>query len=360
MAETLKKWEEISRSYRVYIKLEKRLSENTVESYMRDLRQFAHFILRFYDVPPRKVEAPMIERYLALLYDQGREKTSQARALSGIRSFYNYLMLTDVIDSTPTQFIDTPKFGRHLPDILTVEEIDRIVAAVDTSTVKGRRDSAMLEVLYSCGLRVSELTSLRLGDLFFGEGYIRVTGKGDKQRLVPVSGAAREKIQRYLDDRATKNVRIGRRVPQQPGDAAYPCDGLHDPARSRSPAGIDKHISPHTSVIRCYASARRGRFDPSGAGDAGAREHPDHRNLHPSRGRSPARYGRKVPAAVIDGNSNDKGRRNSVPCRYCLFSGVAPFPGLDSERFADGNRGLHSPDQRIRAMHDAGVSVIES
>ena len=101
MAETLKKWEEISRSYRVYIKLEKRLSENTVESYMRDLRQFAHFILRFYDVPPRKVEAPMIERYLALLYDQGREKTSQARALSGIRSFYNYLMLTDVIDSTP-------------------------------------------------------------------------------------------------------------------------------------------------------------------------------------------------------------------------------------------------------------------
>ena len=231
MAETLKKWEEISRSYRVYIKLEKRLSENTVESYMRDLRQFAHFILRFYDVPPRKVEAPMIERYLALLYDQGREKTSQARALSGIRSFYNYLMLTDVIDSTPTQFIDTPKFGRHLPDILTVEEIDRIVAAVDTSTVKGRRDSAMLEVLYSCGLRVSELTSLRLGDLFFGEGYIRVTGKGDKQRLVPVSGAAREKIQRYLDDRGTQLTRVMVFTILR--------EAVHR-------AGIDKHISPHT------------------------------------------------------------------------------------------------------------------
>ena len=309
MAETLKKWEEISRSYRVYIKLEKRLSENTVESYMRDLRQFAHFILRFYDVPPRKVEAPMIERYLALLYDQGREKTSQARALSGIRSFYNYLMLTDVIDSTPTQFIDTPKFGRHLPDILTVEEIDRIVAAVDTSTVKGRRDSAMLEVLYSCGLRVSELTSLRLGDLFFGEGYIRVTGKGDKQRLVPVSGAAREKIQRYLDDRATKTsasdvVFLNNRGTQLTRVMVFTIlrEAVHR-------AGIDKHISPHhlPSFVR-YASARRGRFDPSGAGDAGAREHPDHRNLHPSRGRSPARYGRKVPAAVIDGNSNDKGR----------------------------------------------------
>ena len=246
MAETLKKWEEISRSYRVYIKLEKRLSENTVESYMRDLRQFAHFILRFYDVPPRKVEAPMIERYLALLYDQGREKTSQARALSGIRSFYNYLMLTDVIDSTPTQFIDTPKFGRHLPDILTVEEIDRIVAAVDTSTVKGRRDSAMLEVLYSCGLRVSELTSLRLGDLFFGEGYIRVTGKGDKQRLVPVSGAAREKIQRYLDDRATKTsasdvVFLNNRGTQLTRVMVFTIlrEAVHR-------AGIDKHISPHT------------------------------------------------------------------------------------------------------------------
>lgn len=156
MAETLKKWEEISRSYRVYIKLEKRLSENTVESYMRDLRQFAHFILRFYDVPPRKVEAPMIERYLALLYDQGREKTSQARALSGIRSFYNYLMLTDVIDSTPTQFIDTPKFGRHLPDILTVEEIDRIVAAVDTSTVKdGGQRCSKSSIRAGCAFRSS-------------------------------------------------------------------------------------------------------------------------------------------------------------------------------------------------------------
>lgn len=329
MAETLKKWEEIGRSYRVYIKLEKRLSENTVESYMRDLRQFAHFILRFYDVPPRKVEAPMIERYLALLYDQGREKTSQARALSGIRSFYNYLMLTDVVDSTPTQFIDTPKFGRHLPDILTVEEIDRIIAAVDTSTVKGRRDSAMLEVLYSCGLRVSELTSLRLGDLFFGEGYIRVTGKGDKQRLVPVSGAAREKIQRYLDDRATKMsasdvVFLNNRGTQLTRVMVFTIlrEAVHR-------AGIDKHISPHTfrhsfatHLLEGGASIRQV------PGDAGAREHPDHRNLHPSRRRSPARYGRKVPAAVIDGNSNDKGRRNSVPYRYCLFSGVAPFPGL--------------------------------
>lgn len=193
MAENTKKWEEIARRYRTYIKLEKRLADNTVESYMRDLGQFAHFILRFYDVAPRRVEAVMIERYIGWLYDRGKEKTSQARILSGIRSFFNYLLLTDAIAASPAEFIDTPKFGRHLPDVLTTDEIDRIIAAVDMRTPKGRRDSAMLEVLYSCGLRVSELTALRLSDLFFGEGYIRVTGKGDKQRLVPVSAAARDK-----------------------------------------------------------------------------------------------------------------------------------------------------------------------
>ena len=173
MAENTKKWEETGRRYRTYIKLEKRLSENTVESYMRDLRQFAHFILRQYDVTPRKVERTMIERYMGWLFERGREKTSQARCLCGIRSFFNF----------------------------TTAEIDRIIATVDTRTTKGIRDSAMLEVLYSCGLRVSELTSLRLSDLFFGEGYIRVIGKGDKQRLVPISTVARDKIQRYLEKR---------------------------------------------------------------------------------------------------------------------------------------------------------------
>ena len=173
MAENTKKWEETGRRYRTYIKLEKRLSENTVESYMRDLRQFAHFILRQYDVTPRKVERTMIERYMGWLFERGREKTSQARCLCGIRSFFNFLLISDQIEASPAEFVDTPKFGRHLPDVLTTAEIDRIIATVDTRTTKGIRDSAMLEVLYSCGLRVSELTSLRLSDLFFGEGYIR-------------------------------------------------------------------------------------------------------------------------------------------------------------------------------------------
>lgn len=246
MAENTKKWEEAGRRYRTYIKLEKRLSKNTVESYMRDLRQFAHFILRQWDVAPHKVEEAMIERYMAWLYDKGREKTSQARALSGVKSFFNFLMISDKIESSPAEFVLTPKFGRQLPDVLTTPEIDRIIAAVDTSTPKGLRDSAMLEVLYSCGLRVSELTSLRLSDLFFGEGYIRVIGKGDKQRLVPISNTARDKIQRYLEER--RSARSGEETVflNNRGGQLTRVMVFTILKRAVERAGIDKHISPHT------------------------------------------------------------------------------------------------------------------
>ena len=155
MAENLKKWDDAGRRYRTYLKLEKRLAANTVDAYLRDFRQFAHYVLRMWDVPPRKVEREMIERYLARLYDRGREKSSQARILSGIRSFFGYLLLTDEIDVSPADLVDPPKAGRHLPDVLTTEEIDRIIAAIDLSTVKGLRDRAMLELLYACLLYTS-------------------------------------------------------------------------------------------------------------------------------------------------------------------------------------------------------------
>lgn len=245
MAENAKKWEDISHRYRTHIKLEKRLSENTVESYMRDLQQFAHFILRLYDVPPRKVETTMIERYLGWLYDQGRESTSQARILSGLRSFFNYLLLTDAIESSPAEFISAPKCGRHLPDVLTTEEIDRIIAAANAPTLKGKRDAAMLELLYSCGLRVSELTSLRLSDLFFGEGYVRVIGKGDKQRLVPVSTTARDRIGLYLEERGqrsdTDTLFLNNR-----GTALTRVMVFTIIRQAATRAGITKRISPHT------------------------------------------------------------------------------------------------------------------
>ena len=204
MAEYTKKWMEISRSYRTYMRLEKHLAKNTIESYMRDLAQFAHFILRMYDVPPKRVEPEMIRNYLTRMYDLGREKSSQARALSGIKSFFNYLILNDMIEGSPAELIEAPKASRPLPDTLTTAEIDRLIGSIDSSTTKGLRDRAILELLYSCGLRVSELCELRIGDLFFGEGYIRVTGKGDKQRLVPISAMARERIQLYLDERRSR------------------------------------------------------------------------------------------------------------------------------------------------------------
>lgn len=246
MADHIKKWEEDAKKYRVYIKLEKRLAANTVAAYMRDLARFAHFILRQYDVPPRKVDEVMIERYLTHLYESEQEKSSQARALCGIRSFFNYLMLVDAIQTSPTQFIDTPKFGRRLPDVLTVGEIDRIIAVVDTSTVKGLRDSAMLEVLYSCGLRVSELTALRIGDLFFGEGYIRVTGKGEKQRLVPIGAVARDRIQRYLEERPKAHEKAATLFLNNRGGAltrVMVFTILRDAVRR---AGTGKQVSPHT------------------------------------------------------------------------------------------------------------------
>ncbi len=246
MAECTKKWEEIAREYRRYIRLEKNLSPNTVECYMRDLAEFAHFVLRMYDVPPQRVEPQMIERYMAWLYDQGRRRTSQARRLSGIKSFYNYLLIGDRIDTLPTEFVESPKFGRTLPDVLTVEEVDRIISVIDISTAKGIRDSAMLEVLYSCGLRVSELTSLRLGDLFFGEGYIRIVGKGDKERIVPVSSAARDKVQLYMERRKPRRDSEDTLFLNNRGQALTRIMVFTIIRKAALMAGIDKRISPHT------------------------------------------------------------------------------------------------------------------
>ncbi|HIY13786.1 MAG TPA: site-specific tyrosine recombinase XerD [Candidatus Alistipes cottocaccae] len=246
MAENTKKWEAAASRYRTYIKLEKRLAQNSVESYMRDLRSFAHFILRMWDVPPQKVEPQMIERYMAWLFDRGREKTSQARALSGVKSFFNFLMISDKIENSPAEFILSPKFGRQLPDILSTDEIDRIIATVDTSSVKGLRDCAMLELLYSCGLRVSELVSLKIQDLFFGEGYIRVIGKGDKQRLVPISATARERVHRYLDKRPETRSGEDALFLNNRGSRLTRVMVFTILKQAARNAGIEKRISPHT------------------------------------------------------------------------------------------------------------------
>ena len=228
------------------MRLEKHLSDNTIESYMRDLAQFAHYILRMYDVPPKKVEPEMVRNYMSRLYEQGREKSSQARALSSIKSFFNYLLLEEIIESSPAELIEAPKASRPLPDTLSVEEIDRLIGSIDNSTVKGLRDQAILEVLYSCGLRVSELCELRMGDLFFGEGYIRVIGKGDKQRLVPVSGMARDRIQLYMERRKEERRKEEILFLNNRGKKLTRVMIFTIIKQAAQRAGINKKISPHT------------------------------------------------------------------------------------------------------------------
>ena len=201
MAQNSEKWEKTIQGYKTYIRLEKNLSANSVEAYVRDITVFANFILRKYDVLPAEVDEDMISQYLVHLNTIQHKRTSQARELSGVKSFYNYLLMLDKIELSPAEFISTPKTRRELPDVLTVEEVERIIGMVDTTTVKGRRDRAMLEMLYSCGLRVTELISLKMSDLFLGEGYIRVMGKGSKQRLVPIGRVAMEWLMQYLEDR---------------------------------------------------------------------------------------------------------------------------------------------------------------
>ena len=246
MAEYTKKWSEISRGYRTHMRLEKHLSDNTIDSYMRDLAQFAHYILRMYDVPPKKVEPEMISNYMNRLYELGREKSSQARALSGIKSFFNYLLLEEIIDSSPAELIEAPKSSRPLPDTLSTEEIDRLIGSIEDTTTQGLRDRAILEVLYSCGLRVSELCDLKLGDLFFAEGYIRVIGKGNKQRLVPVSSIARSRIQLYMDVRSKERRKEEILFLNNRGKKLTRVMIFTIIKQAAQRAGIEKKISPHT------------------------------------------------------------------------------------------------------------------
>ncbi|MDO4758651.1 MAG: site-specific tyrosine recombinase XerD [Rikenellaceae bacterium] len=246
MAQELESWKKATKRYRTYIEVEKRLSPNTVDAYLRDLKQFVHFILRCYDVPPTKVERVMVERYLEWLFEEGREKSSQARNLSGVKSFFNFLLLFDKIETSPAEQISAPKVGRSLPDVLSTEEIDDLIASIEVDTLKGRRDRAMLELLYSCGLRVSELIALRMSDLFFGEGYIRVTGKGDKQRLVPVSPLARERVHLYLDMRKKEDANKDILFLNNRGKQLTRVMVFTILKQAAERAGIEKHVSPHT------------------------------------------------------------------------------------------------------------------
>lgn len=195
-----KEQQRLVRRYYQYLKLEKASSANTIDAYMRDLDKFLRFVA---DEGKNftQVELEDLHHFAALMVDVGISSTSLSRILSGVRSFYHFLVLGDVLETNPTELLEFPKKPQHLPDVLSVEEIDAIEEVIDLSQQEGQRNKAIIETLFSCGLRVSELIGLKISGLFLDEMFIKVEGKGSKQRLVPISEKAVHELQLYFMDR---------------------------------------------------------------------------------------------------------------------------------------------------------------
>ena len=235
--------------YKQYLKIEKSFSDNTCDAYVSDIERFKEY-LNGEQIDLLEVKEDDLHHFIADLHDVGIHPRSQARILSGIRAFYRFLVLDDYIQSDPTELIESPRLGKHLPEVLSLEEIDAIIASVDTGKIEGQRDRAILEVLYSCGLRVSELCNLRFSDLNLKEGYIQVLGKGKKQRLVPISPRAIDELMLYFEQRACITPKRGhedyvflsfRRLSKLSRITV-----LHIVKVQTESAQISKIVSPHT------------------------------------------------------------------------------------------------------------------
>jgi len=195
------KWEDNKKSYENFLKLEKSLSQNSVDAYINDINKLIIFLdNNFKEVTLDKIKHQHLESFLEWLNNRGVSPRTQARTISGIKSFYKYLLVENKISSDPTILLESPKIGRKLPDILSMEEIDALIDAIDLKKTEGQRNKAMLETLYSCGLRVSELVNLKITNLFFDKGFMKIEGKADKERLVPVSDKAINEINKYQSD----------------------------------------------------------------------------------------------------------------------------------------------------------------
>ncbi len=245
-----KEQNQLLQKYRQYLLLEKSLSPNTLEAYLSDVSKLLSF-LNDEGIAIQQVTLDNLHTFAAGLRDLGIAPRSQIRIISGIKSFFKFLLIDEYIPADPSEFLESPKIGRHLPDVLTVEEIDRIVKCIDLSQPEGHRNKAMIETMYSCGLRVSELCGLKMNDLYMEEGFLRVTGKGSKQRLVPMSPTAIKEITTYIDG-TRKHIDI------KPGFESF----LFLSIRRGKPisrvmvfdivkklvqeAGVNKSVSPHT------------------------------------------------------------------------------------------------------------------
>ena len=242
-------WKASFKNFENYLRLEKSLSENSIEAYLNDIRKLEEFITASgNDSGPSSVTYPDLKEFINWFGSENQNARTQSRVLSGIRAFYKFLLIDGEINENPSSLLESPKIGLKLPEVLSVAEIDRIVEAIDLSKPEGHRNKAIIETLYGCGLRVSELVNLRLTDIHYGEGFVSVTGKGNKQRLVPISNKALKEIDLYKIDRNRlpviydENVvflnRRGRKLTR-----AMIFTIIRDLAGK---AGIMKKISPHT------------------------------------------------------------------------------------------------------------------
>lgn len=243
-------WQVYLKAFRSYLQLERSLSANSVEAYIRDVEKLVKFLSQTRDTSPQKVEYADISDFIVQLSDLKINPRSQARIISGIKAFYKYLLLENIVREDPTELIESPKVGMKLPVFLNIDEIDRIIAAIDLSKREGERNRAIIETLYSCGLRVSELINLKLSNILFEEGFVQVNGKGNKERLVPIGRTAIKYIQFYKEHRRNHQL-----IKKGAEDILFLNKNGSQLTRVMiftivknlvKAAGIDKNISPHT------------------------------------------------------------------------------------------------------------------
>ena len=242
-------WERYIKHFVSYLKIERGLAENSILAYQRDVFNLMDFAIK-QQIEVEVIRVVHLKAFLTSIHELGIGARSQARMISGIKQFFLFLILEDVIKNDPSELLEMPKIGKKLPEVLEIEEIDALIAAIDLSKNEGHRNRAMLETLYSCGLRVSELVNLRFSDLFFEEGFIRVIGKGNKERLVPVSPSVEKEIGIYNDF-------IRRHQHIQPGNENVVFLNRRGAKLTRvmiftiiknlaNEIGLQKNISPHT------------------------------------------------------------------------------------------------------------------
>lgn len=249
MCAQLNESQKLMKEFKQYLLFERSLSANTLDAYLRDVEKLFIF-LSDEDIRPSEVTLDVLETFSATLCDVGIHPRSQARILSGVRAFYHFMILNHYMEADPTLLLESPNIGKKLPEVLSVEEIDKIIDSIDLSYAEGQRNRAIIETLYSCGLRVSELCNLKLSDLYMKEGFVKVEGKGSKQRLVPISRSAINEIELYMADRNQVDVKPGFEdyvfVSERRKKNLSRIMVFHIVKELAEKAGITKTISPHT------------------------------------------------------------------------------------------------------------------